>query len=154
MSNHLCPKDDIPAFYPKPEVPKGMERHFPFFLDSQTPEFVRSNTMPIVSNLEAMAKDDDDDDVHRLSGFPKCARRTIVDPQKFITDMSGIDSAYRDDPTAENNWPEITTKKHPSSNHHKHNSSRDQNFLVLSLGNAHALGRRRRDQLIQTQHNI
>jgi hypothetical protein len=70
MSNTSNSNDVFPDFYPKPEVPEGMERCFPFFLDSQMPPYVqfKTNLCAVLSNETMMARKADGS-VHEIGGF-------------------------------------------------------------------------------------
>ncbi len=103
MSSSSRSKDPVPGFFPKPEVPKGMERFYPFFLDSQTPPDSLFDTAPIaVLNPEALDTNFEDED-HRLGGFPMTAKITAPYTKTKHVSVAGSHSADQNDPLANTN---------------------------------------------------
>jgi hypothetical protein len=100
MSDPSSSMDFKPEFYPKPEVPKGMERYYPFFLDSQMPSPLNS-AQSSLSSLEAKTVNFEYDG-HGVCSFPMTTESTMPDTKTKLTHDSGSYSAEQNDP------PEIT----------------------------------------------
>ncbi len=62
ISNHSNSMDSDSDFYPKPEVPEGMDRFYPFFLDSQMPPCSPFNTvLSVVSSTSPISSPEPND---------------------------------------------------------------------------------------------
>ncbi len=88
MSTSSTSKQNIPEYYPKPEVPEGMERCFPFFLDSQTPPYTPFNTALRAASTTEATGSDFEDDINVFGEFHIITKSMVADTNMKAADMN------------------------------------------------------------------